>query len=443
MRIGDAMNSYRTTATQGRQGGASAAGSSNAPQTGETGKTPSLWKISDSVIISGKAGAAGNLGKGRLSSSIDVEEIFGREVTDAASDPRLIEIEKGVREIKSILDDLGTLTELAQSGEITAEDRYDLQIAVVDLEGRLEKKVYEMQNRYAQLTRGTDPEGGGAWMVDDRTSGEVEVLDSYIGVIDKRTAMKKEMIHRIHLRKLDPESYDKYLEAYRQRFRQDFEAMWGGETAGQAMKPEPEQTFESSRLGMDFEGVRVEDPGSTEPPEDAYVYMFRQPVSMADDREFEALRFSVMSPSQAAESNNRIRDITERLAVQFLGFAKSVEKIAQIDDVGQLEKMAQNHGEAAMAKKLKDDMIDEAWEKLGNFLERTVLGKIPGAMLLIPTPQTSATAAEAAQTGTDDLDEPGGLADPVETPFVKVSLREIWRQWRADKENGSLFSGQA
>ena len=201
----------------------------------------------DSVEISPQSRA---LQKGRLRVQIDDDGSYAR-VTDDNSNPMMQLFDKGMGDVKQTLDKMRELTELMEDEGMSVEDRYATQMELVELEGELEKKIYELNEKYIELAAklnlpmvdattwaaegqpGVEQFAKAGTVRDileehylyDRVSGGVLAYKKFSDMIDKRTELRKEAIERVYMREHDPEAFAEYEEKLREALRKEYEDM--------------------------------------------------------------------------------------------------------------------------------------------------------------------------------------------------------------------------
>ncbi len=399
VRIDDKIQSYQAVVAQ----------KSQAPVSEESSRIILRLPV-DSVFISDQARA---LHKGQLRVRMDAEGTFAK-VTNLSSDPRMKVMEKGMREVKRTLDSIKTLTKKAEDETLSENDRYYMQIKIVELEGDLEKIVYKMQEDYKKLVSGVSDNGteplelendtaalsfsSDLFYVTDRATGKRHSFGKFSGMVDKKTALKVEMINRVRMREQDPEAYAEHIEKYREIYRDDFikqyeSGNWAtpfdsemlatvadiarsGQT-GQGFFPENK----FADVPVVYESVSIGDTDLRETGGENFVpdpdvdvdwlerltqqYVDKRIARLeADDyREFNAMRVSVMGPKLAKESGDFIEDLTDQLTKRFEHFTEILQQVER-DDAG------------AFDDEKKSRLIGELFGNIRNFLEETLLHRI-------------------------------------------------------------------
>ena len=343
----------------------------------------------DSVSISPQAAS---LQKGRLRVQIDDDGAYTK-VTNDNSNPMMQLLEEGMRDVKKTVDKMKELTKVMEDEEVSVEDRYAVQMELADLEGELEKRLYKLNEDYQKLGIKLGlPRMGALWnsqegqtgvmelldagvtidsrdtYLTDRATGEISSYRKYADMIDKRTALKKEMIQRTYMREHDPEAFEEYAEKLRETYRKEFRALadedgniWNWKKSGQSATEQlaagetlEGTTFPTNKL-TDFVPDEVVDVdllniAQTRPNDDAngtfyvapevdhYEYRMEQYVEEklarleeSDYAEFNAIRISVMSASLAKESSNFLENLTNQLTAQFQNFAAVNELVGEED----------------------------------------------------------------------------------------------------------------
>ena len=216
----------------------------------------------DSIDISPASRA---LQRGRLRVGLE-EDGSGQytKVTDENSNPVMPLLEEGMNAVKQNLDEMKKLTELMEDEELSIEDRYAAQMRLVDLEGDLEKKLYDLNEQYVKMAKDqqframanlwrTPEDMAGAdgvldstgkfdsryFYIEDRATGEMFELESYDEMIDKRTELRKETINRVMMRELDPEAWEEYEKKLRETLSEKFridDQLGGARSTGQEIK---------------------------------------------------------------------------------------------------------------------------------------------------------------------------------------------------------------
>ena len=429
----------------------------------------------DSVEISAQSRA---LAKGRLRVQMDYEGTFAKVTTDN-SNPMMQLIEDGMRDAKKHVDKMKELTELMEDPEISIEDRYATQMKLVELEGELEKDLHELYWKYQKMVQDLNLPGKVADIWDasagqtdskgmllvfgrdsrysytsDRVTGEVFAFKKYSDMIDKRTALKKEMIQRVYMRELDPEAFEEYAEKLREAYRDEFKELadengyiwnWNNGAAelkeitadltGTTFPTNKDAGFVSDEVaytGVDVQDIALSPPSAdiveafyVRPEVDMFEYNMEKYVEEKlakleedDYAEFNAMRVSVMSAKMAEESSDFLESLTNQLTEQFQRFAAANELIGDEEDPSR----------ASVDQRERKVQIADIAARTINFLQKTLLGGIQKDATREADDgyNVKVKKTESPMAGVRDIFEP-----------VPMTPAEMWQMLRPD-----LFFGK-
>lgn len=313
----------------------------------------------DSVDVSS---AARVLQKGYLRVRTDDDGAYTR-VTESNSSPLMKLAETAMRDVKKSLDAMKEITTVMEDEEIPPEERYAMQIRLVELEGELEKTIDKVKREYLKLTNPDAADKKPVWSIVDRASGESFSFNRYDSYIDKKTRLRVEAIERVRMRELDPEAFEEHIAKYRAIYADEFAVKYeAGELFGTAplemkaleveaerleesfpeekasdfepgavygnVDPEELRRYNESRDWSQVEGTFYVFPEAPEIDVDEYEIAMTKYVEEKlaqlekDDYEaFNAMRVSVMSAKLAKESGAFLDNLTGKLTRQFEQFA--------------------------------------------------------------------------------------------------------------------------